>query len=445
MKTMKTRLSCCLLLLLVLSPADCGADALDKLDPERLERVRQAIQQLRESREPVPRRGEFAEHRANLHVHSHWSHDSQGTIDEIVVAAKAVGTSVLLFTEHPAKHYDFLVDGHRGTRDGVLMIPGAEMNGFLTWPTISLRDVTPTSPQELADLVLGREGQIFVSHLEERMDWQIQGVTGTEIYNTHADFKEEKRLLSALKNPIRMMQLADVFRRYPQESFAALQKYPQDYLKRWDQLCQLSAHTGISANDAHQNIGIVVRWIEGNRGRLEDAAGKPLIDVDLSFVPDSEQLRQNRRPGDVISSLYLDPYEVSLRHVGTHLLLTELSESAVRDCLDAGRCFVAFDWIADSTGFNFAAVVDSVRSEMGSQISMESGMLLTAQAPLPVEWRLMKDGQCVAESQGRTFEFPVEQAAVYRTEAWLNVAGERTIWILSNPIYVSTKSSSGTD
>jgi hypothetical protein len=48
------------------------------------------------------------------------------------------------------------------------------------------------------------------------------------------------------------------------------------------------------------------------------------------------------------------------------LLLTELSEKAVREALTAGRAFVGFEWLADSTGFDFAAVSDSKRHEMGS-------------------------------------------------------------------------------
>jgi len=34
-------------------------------------------------------------------------------------------------------------------------------------------------------------------------------------------------------------------------------------------------------------------------------------------------------------------------------------------------------------------------------------------------------------------EHAVQDAGVYRCEAWLNVAGEPTIWILINPIYAN--------
>src|SRR5215510_14304542 len=115
------------------------ADALARLKPERLEATRKTIVELRSQWRKLPRPGPYEDFRANLHVHSAFSHDSRGTIAEIVAAARAAGTRVLLFSEHPADHYDYVTDGHRGPRDGVLLIPGAETGGFLAYPKKSLR------------------------------------------------------------------------------------------------------------------------------------------------------------------------------------------------------------------------------------------------------------------------------------------------------------------
>src|SRR5262249_31400920 len=147
----------------------------------------QAVLALHSQRHVLERVGPYREYRANLHVHSLLSHDSRGTIEEIVAAAKKVGTSVLMFTEHPSERYDYFKDGHRGMTDGVLLIPGAETEGFLAYPTQSLRGVKTGSPQEFSDLVRSRGGLVFLCHLEERMNWEIRGMTGTEIYNIHAD------------------------------------------------------------------------------------------------------------------------------------------------------------------------------------------------------------------------------------------------------------------
>lgn len=422
---------------IVCSATEGRSDALARLQADKLAAVHQAVMALRADWQAVLRVGPYREHRANLHVHSHWSHDSRGTLDEIVAAARTTGTSVLMFTEHPADHYDFFKQGHQGVKDGVLLIPGAEMQGFLTYPTMSVRGLNPGTPQELSDLVTGRGGLMFVSHLEERMDWKIRDVTGVEIYNTHADFKDEKKMIGALKNPLWMFQASTLIRQYPQEAYSALQDYPADYLKKWTELCETAPHTGVSANDAHQNIGLLVRWVEGDKARLEDSLGKTLLELNLALIPDSDELRKGKQAGDILFRLQLDPYENALRHVATHLLLAEFSEKGVREALTAGRAFVAFDWLGDATGFDFAAVNDLQRHEMGSQPPWSRDLTLRAKAPLPAHWRLLRGAEVIAESTGRTFEFTPAGPGNYRIEAWLDIAGERMIWIISNPIYLS--------
>ena len=127
-----------------------------------------------------------------------------------------------------------------------------------------------------------------------------------------------------------------------------------------------------------------------------------------------------------------------MRHTGTHLLMKELTEKTVRETLEAGRAYVSFDWLADATGFDFAATSKTDRHEMGSQLPYAEGLQLRAQAPLPAKWRLMRNGAVASESDGRTLEATVKEAGVYRVEAWLDIAGEKRIWILSNPIYIGT-------
>jgi hypothetical protein len=432
------RLGVALIITFILSTSavTSAEDAVDRLQVKRLQAVQQARTDFAAQRKAPERTDGYQQHRANLHVHSHFSHDSRGQLPDIIAAAKKAGTSILMFTEHPAEHYDFFRDGHRGLSDGILLIPGAEQSGFLVYPTFSLEGITTKSPQELADLVRGRDGQIFVSHLEERMDWQINGISGTEIYNTHADFKEEKALVATLRNPLKLFQLSVAIQKYPQECFGAIQNYPADYLRRFDQLCQTAPHTGVAANDAHQNVGLGIRWITENQGRLEDALGEKLLDIDLSLIPDSEQMRLGRMPGELIFSLYLDRYEYSLRHVATHLLLKELSETSVRECLDAGRCFVAFDWLADSQGFQLQLQSANGITPLGGRATFTPNGRLQGHSPLPCHWKILRNGTAVHEASGAQLDVVLDQPGVYRCEAWLNVAGTDMVWVLTNPIYV---------
>lgn len=412
------------------------ADALERLAPEQLQAANRDVAAFNTAREDLERPGPFRDFRANLHVHSAFSHDSRGKIEDIVAAAQKAGTQVLMFTEHPADRYDFFQDGHQGIKEGVLLIPGAETKGFLVFPTHSLKGLDRGSPQEFSDLVRGRGGLTFVSHLEERMDWQIQGVTGCEIYNTHADFKDEKKLIGSLKNPLWLIQSAEQFRTFPQEAFSALQDYPADYLRKWDELCERAPHTGVSANDAHQNLGLVIRLAEGGKTRIEDALGERLLELDLSAIPTLQTLFKNKQVGDVAFELRLDRYEHSLRHVSTHLLMKELTKEAVWEALEGGRAYVAFDWIADPRGFDFACTANGARHEMGSRVPFTAGLRLTGQSPLPVSWKLIRNGKTLSESTGKALDFAVTESGNYRIEAWLRVAGRNLPWVLSNPIYI---------
>jgi len=125
-----------------------------------------------------------------------------------------------------------------------------------------------------------------------------------------------------------------------------------------------------------------------------------------------------------------------LRHVSTHLLLKDLSDKAVWEALEAGRTYVAFDWLANATGFDFSARSGEDRHEMGSRLTFKPGLKVQARAPLPVTWKLLRQGKIVAQTSGRSLLVPINQAGNYRVEAWLEIAGEPMIWILSNPLYI---------
>ena len=116
--------------------------------------------------------------------------------------------------------------------------------------------------------------------------------------------------------------------------------------------------------------------------------------------------------------------------------MSELNEKAVWEALSAGRAFVAFDWLADSTGFDCAVQSAKHRFELGSRLPFENGLRLRAHAPLPVRWKVVRDGKSLSESAGRSLDVPLAGSGIYRVEAWLRVAGDDVIWVLSNPFYV---------
>jgi hypothetical protein len=413
-----------------------SADMIDRLRPARLRAVHEAIEVFKQQRRQVQLTSGYQDVRTLLHVHSAFSHDSRGTTDEIVAAAHEAGVRVILFSEHPASSYDYFLDGHRGLKNGVLLIPGAETNGFLAYPRQSIQAQQTESPQEFANLVRSTEGLIFLCHLEERMDWEVAGITGTEIYNTHADFKDEITFIAALRSPLTMLSLAAAVKQYPQEVFGALLDYPADYLQRYDQLCQRARHTGVAGNDSHHNQAYRAKILDDGKVLIEDALGTKIARLDPDELAPLKLLTAGRKPGDMIFNLDLDPYARSFRHVSTHLFLQEVSENEVRNALTMGRAYVAFDWIADPTGFVYRADRGEQNWPIGSEVPFADDLYLRAEAPLEGRFKLMRDGRLAAEQNGASLEFLLDKPGVYRVEVWLNLAGEDRPWILSNPIYV---------
>lgn len=413
-----------------------GADAVDRLALDKLRAMHEGVELLKGDWEQKTLPSEFRDYRGVMHVHSLLSHDSRSKPEEIRKACQTVGVEVVMFNEHPADHYDFVKDGHRGLVEGVLFVPGAEFGGLLAYPQQPVTQKEFKSPQERVDVVNQAEGMTFLCHLEERMDWDLTGMTGSEIYNTHADFKNETRLVKTLRSPIGMIPLLLGSRSYPQETMAALQDYPADYLKRWDELCQKSRLTGVAANDAHHNQGLSGVIQEDGKLKLIDRLEEEQGTIDPKDVPLLAPLLFGKKAGEKIVLMDLDPYERSFTHVSTHMLLSEQTEPAVREALKAGRTYVSFEWIADPRGFNFQAIQGEKVFEMGSEIPFAAGIRWRSATNLPVRFRLMKDGKEVDSQLGREYALEVKEPGVYRMEAWVNLPDGPQIWILSSPIYI---------
>jgi PHP domain len=420
------------------SAALLRGDAIDRLKPAYLKSLHEATEAFRHDRQAVSLTSAFTDYRGVMHVHSLLSHDSRSKLEEIIAAAKKLGVKVICFTEHPNPPRDYVKEGHHGMVDGVLLIPGYEFNGLLAFPKQSIPLGRDADPQARVDAVRKTGGQAFLCHLEERMDWDLKNLTGSEIYNLHADFKDETRLIKAMRSPAGLLTLLPASRQYPQETMAALMDYPADYLRRYDELCLKEHLTGIAANDSHHNNALKGTVTEDGKVQLVDALGETRGKLDPKKLPPLLKFLMPAHPkkGDVVLNLDLDPYERSFHHVSTHLFLKEQTEPAVREALEAGRAYVAFEWIADPSGFNFQAVRGSQTFEMGSDVPLGSGVTLRSVSPLPVRFRLIRNGKEVHSALGRSYEHAVTQAGNYRLEVWVNLPENPQIWILSNPIYV---------
>src|SRR5690349_10925013 len=99
-------------LLLGIGSATAHGDAMERMRPEKLRATHERIEALKGQRREVSLTSGYDDVRTVLHVHSAFSHDSRATVEEVVAGAKEAGVRVILFSEHPAGHYDYVKDGH---------------------------------------------------------------------------------------------------------------------------------------------------------------------------------------------------------------------------------------------------------------------------------------------------------------------------------------------
>jgi hypothetical protein len=319
-----------------------------------------------------------------IHCHMRFSHDSEGTLEEIVQAAKTTGVDFIMMTDHPPKDDPGrpLREGPRGKIDGIWFFQGAELRGVMG---INLQSpVDSRSTAENIRAIHEQKGLAILCHPEEITDWSIEGFDGMEVYNAHADVKEEHKgkLLA------RVAQWAE---KDPARLFLAFLNRWDPILAKWDELGKTRRVPGVAANDAHQNVRL--------------------------------------------GPLLLDPYPRAFQFVRTHVQVDADQPESILRALAAGRCFIGFDVIADTRGFDLRAA-DHV---MGEEFKFSSPLELTWKLPPaavePVV-SVYQDGKLVGTYTNGKSGHPVGGPGVYRIEVTAVCQGERFPWIFSNPIYV---------
>jgi hypothetical protein len=395
-----------------------------------------ALAALQAARQPVTERTLWNEYRGILHSHSHLSHDCEVPFAEILRVLKATDRDFLCLSDHCTEGRADFSAQWRGLHDGKLFIPGFEMkDGFMPFGVQSQVTLTNgTAPDVLARQIVDHGGVLFYAHPEEPRDWEQPLLTGMEIYNLHAQFKHSggfRRLLP---------ELLVNQRRYPDRVLDRILGGPAPAnLRRWDELNQTSRHiTGIAGNDCHQNAGVRVIYTASGSLRIEDTSPAVLREIQLNAV--TRWLVRlcvgPLTPDRKLWHLQLDPYDRLTRFVSTHLLARELTEPAILDSLKAGRAFVGFDGLADSTGFMWMATNAAGAVVMGESLPWAPGTLLHAVAPQSCRFTILRHGQVVHQALARSVDWAPPRPGVYRVEAELNLCGQWKPWIFSNPIWI---------
>ena len=318
----------------------------------------------------------FRDFRGGIHVHSAAGGHSLGTYAEIVRAAKDAGYKYVFVTEHPKPQplFEKRFD-----------------------PTLTMIYGWDETQPPAGEMLCTEDRSICFQSGDSRPVASF--ARGLEVFNLHQ---------SASTNDSWFVRISFFYHRllYPELFFFKLWTVDRSYLNTWDRELETRHLTGIGGCDAHQNIGIV----------LETTAG------------------------DKLASLMLDPYQESFKAVTTHVILlpTEVfSPETVLAALVRGSAYIAFEKVADPTGFSFHAIESGRAKPMGSTV--KQGATLVAQSPRQAVFRLFQNGKPWKTISGSQCQLAAERPGFYRLEVYLPDPPpelEHNPWIISNPIYV---------
>lgn len=401
-------------------------------------RLERQAAQLASAAHPVsrPQGFQLRDYKGAMHVHSYWSHDSRGTLGELLPAAQKAGLDFIFFSDHPRERIDRFPRSYFGMHGGVLCIPGSEKRGLLVWPLRNGSIDWQAKTSSIIASVLQQGGLVFYAHSEDRHAWRDSLYLGMEIYNIHTDVMDES-LAALLPNFIINSG------RYHRWIYREIYDEQHEILARWDSLNTWRRIVGIAGNDAHENQNLRARFLEDGRLEWVGPNADPIDTTQVRFwmrpflhAPDS---------AGWVLRWELDPYEQSLQFVNTHILADSLTPQALAAHLRRGHVYVAFDGIAEARGFLFygANAAGELTAVMGDSVQHAGVAALRVVAPIAGRIRLLRDGEILlerADSATARFSLPTDPAAgAYRVEVALRLDGRWVPWIYSNPIYVAEK------
>lgn len=422
--------------------------AAQRIQPAHLEAVHTQVQTINEKRQESPKTTRqleglgLSDFRAIFHTHAGDSAHTGGTPEELLRGAHETGLQVVFLSDHFRPPRDFM-DSWRGLKEGVLFIPGSESHGFLVHPDESVFEAMSGDKQALIDKVGAGSGMLFLSHVEERTDHPMDGITGMEVYNRHYDAMDDMMLLlhvvQRLTKAGEAEILSELIAKYPDEFFAAQQDYPQVYMDKWDAESIKQRVVGVAANDCHHNNVLIMKVKDDKTAivgtNVDD--DDEMQDFSVDTYPGLAELLKGKSPGDVLARLDIDPYPVAIDNVSTHIFASEQTEASMREAVRSGHAYVSHDWLCTPKGF-LAWVEQKGKNVaiLGDEITFTKGQTLKAQFPVSCNVRLFRNGEVIKEDESRDFSFKIKEPGVYRLEAWLEIDGEQRTWIYANPIYV---------
>ncbi|MCX8065886.1 MAG: hypothetical protein N3G21_12065 [Candidatus Hydrogenedentes bacterium] len=371
------------------------------------------------------------------HSHSELSHDSQVPFERILEVLKKENRKFICMSDH-------CIDGKadyslqwRGKHEGVVFIPGFEMpHGFMPWglPSNTVLNCND-EPEKLAREIAQNGGILFFAHSEEDRKWHIPELVGMEIYNIHTNFK------SLTRNYLIFTLIPNILvniNKYHEQLLRSIFSPLTQVISKWDELNISRKIVGIAGNDCHENTGLVGKITPQGTLSIEDTSPDKIAEYKLNFFSRIflRILFGKLEPNRVLFHIQLDPYDLMVRYVATHILARELTEESVLDALKNGRVYIGFDMIVDSTGFVYFAEGNGVKKVIGEKIEFTPDLILKMASPVPCKFIIFRHGVKVAEGEGREYMWKPGEKGKYRVEAHLKVNNSWVPWVYTNPIEV---------
>jgi hypothetical protein len=240
--------------------------------------------------------------RGVVHVHTGGSHDSPGTLEELLAGAREAGVRFVAITEHTRPG----IPPPAGDYDGVIVIPGYEVSaggGSILAIGIAERPRRFLPPPEVVRFVRERGGAAFVGHFErselsDPVAFAAAAPDGIELVNLHAEAEARRTRLA-----LRLLFLP------ARRALQALLAAPRRNFERWEALPD--AHAIVGGVDAHAKFRLLGRY-----GALD-------------------------RYGDMFALLT------------THVRVREATAAEIVAALRSGRSYVALEGIAPVDRFDF--------------------------------------------------------------------------------------------
>lgn len=342
-----------------------------------------------------------------IHFHSEYSFDGRVAVADIVKAAHVNDIDFLMLTDHgtlKAKE-----EGLEGWHGKTLLIVGQEISprfnhylAFNTTEPIRLsKEDDRTDPQIYINSVREQGGVGFIAHPHHEgapmfhvkhypwKEWGVTGFDGMGVWDFMTDWQSSltgygRALLSYL---------------FP---FLYLSGPKEATLKRWDLLNQKGRVVGIAECDNHDSLKGI--------GRLKVSI--------FPFVKVFKYLRTHVLTEDPLSG-----------KTGSDIALLLSS-------IKAGRVFMAQESHVSARGFSFIIEDGHKTATIGDDFSLEAKAAMRIHLPSMAKVVLLRDGVSVHEEETSRITFAVENAGVYRVEAYQRIWGVYKPWIFSNPIYV---------